>query len=56
MPQTPGDQGHPREVIALAGVGDLGRYVCEELLASPYFSVVILTRSVRSLKIEMLSS
>ena len=35
-----------RQVIAIAGAGDLGRYICEELLASPDFSVVILTRSV----------
>ncbi|KAL9130664.1 MAG: hypothetical protein Q9217_001191 [Psora testacea] len=35
----------PRQVIAVAGVGDLGRYICEELLASPVFDVVVLTRS-----------
>lgn len=34
------------EVVAVAGVGDLGRYVCEELLASPSFDVVVLTRQV----------
>ncbi|KAL9006068.1 MAG: hypothetical protein Q9188_001195 [Gyalolechia gomerana] len=33
-----------RQVIAVAGVGHLGRYVCEELLASPNFDVVVLTR------------
>ncbi|KAL8849529.1 MAG: hypothetical protein Q9221_005463 [Calogaya cf. arnoldii] len=33
-----------RQVIAVAGVGQLGRYVCEELLASPDFEVVVLAR------------
>jgi len=36
------------QVIALAGAGDLGRYVCEELLASDQFHVVVLTRGVRA--------
>ena len=35
-----------RQVIAIAGAGSLGRYICEELLSSPDFSLVILTRSV----------
>ena len=35
-----------RKVIALAGVGDLGRYVSEELHASNHFDCVILTRGV----------
>lgn len=35
-----------RQVVAVAGVGDLGRYVCEELLASPDFHVIVLTRQV----------
>ena len=39
MPQDP-------QVVAVAGVGHLGRYVCEELLASPDFDVVVLTREV----------
>ena len=34
------------QVVAVAGVGHLGRYVCEELLASPDFDVVVLTREV----------
>ncbi|KAI4222735.1 MAG: hypothetical protein L6R36_005939 [Xanthoria steineri] len=34
-----------RQVIAVAGAGHLGRYVCEELLASPDFRPVVLTRS-----------
>lgn len=38
--------GDARQVIALAGVGDLGRYVCEELHASPDFDVIVLTRAV----------
>lgn len=33
-----------RQTIALAGAGDLGRYVYEELLASPLFDVVVLSR------------
>ncbi|KAL8749303.1 MAG: hypothetical protein Q9184_006862 [Pyrenodesmia sp. 2 TL-2023] len=33
-----------RQVIAIAGAGHLGKYVCEELLASPDFDVVVLTR------------
>ncbi|KAL8785247.1 MAG: hypothetical protein Q9195_008720 [Heterodermia aff. obscurata] len=33
-----------REVIVVAGVGELGRYVCEELQASPEFDLVVLTR------------
>ncbi|KAL8726070.1 MAG: hypothetical protein Q9166_006949 [cf. Caloplaca sp. 2 TL-2023] len=33
-----------RPLIALAGVGDLGRYVCEELVASSYFDVIVLSR------------
>lgn len=35
------------EVIAIAGAGDLGRYVCEEILKSPSFVPVILSRGVR---------
>ncbi|KAI4100216.1 MAG: hypothetical protein L6R37_005621 [Teloschistes peruensis] len=35
---------HSKPVIALAGVGNLGRYICEELLASPNFDVVVLSR------------
>ena len=38
-----------REVIVVAGVGDLGRYVCEELQASSEFEVVVLTRGVSKL-------
>ncbi|KAI4251761.1 MAG: hypothetical protein LQ352_004673 [Teloschistes flavicans] len=34
----------PRPVIALAGVGNLGRYICEELVASAHFDVVVLSR------------
>ena len=41
--------GDARQVIALAGVGDLGRYVCEELHASPDFEVIVLTRAVSHL-------
>ena len=37
-----------REVIVVAGVGELGRYICEELHASSGFEVVVLTRGVRS--------
>ncbi|KAL9130411.1 MAG: hypothetical protein Q9175_007030 [Cornicularia normoerica] len=34
------------QIVALAGVGDLGKYICEELLASPLFDVVVLSRRV----------
>ncbi|MCJ1470878.1 hypothetical protein MMC07_009525 [Pseudocyphellaria aurata] len=34
----------PRQVIALAGVGCLGKYVCEELLADDRFDVVVISR------------
>lgn len=44
MPMT--RTGTP-EVIAIAGAGDLGRYVCEEILKSPSFVPVILSRGVR---------
>ncbi|KAL8878504.1 MAG: hypothetical protein Q9192_008438 [Flavoplaca navasiana] len=33
-----------RQVIAVAGVGHLGRYICEELLAAPDFDVIVLSR------------
>ncbi|KAL8753742.1 MAG: hypothetical protein Q9199_004840 [Rusavskia elegans] len=33
-----------RQVVAVAGVAHLGRYICEELLASPDFEVVVLAR------------
>lgn len=45
MPMT--RTGTP-EVIAIAGAGDLGRYVCEEILKSTSFVPVILSRGVRS--------
>ena len=35
-----------REVIAVAGVGDLGKYICEELVASDQFDVIVLSRGV----------
>ncbi|KAL9638264.1 MAG: hypothetical protein Q9164_001667 [Protoblastenia rupestris] len=38
-----------RQTIAVAGVGDLGKYICEELLASPHFDIIVLTRSVSHL-------
>lgn len=34
------------QVIAVAGVGDLGKYICEELLASDKFTVIVLSRGV----------
>lgn len=36
-----------RQVIAVAGVGDLGKYICEELLASDEFTAIVLSRGVR---------
>ena len=38
-----------KQVIALAGVGAVGKYLCEELLASDRFDVVVLSRNVRSI-------
>lgn len=38
-----------KQVIALAGVGAVGKYFCEELLASDRFDIVVLSRSVRSI-------
>ena len=35
-----------QEVIALAGAGDLGRYVCEEFLRCSDFVPIILSRGV----------
>ena len=35
-----------RKVIAIAGAGDLGRYVCEELLWSSSFVPIVLSRGV----------
>ena len=35
-----------QQVVAIAGVGNLGKYACEELLADDRFDVVVLTRSV----------
>ena len=35
-----------RQVIAVAGVGHLGRYICEELLAAPDFDIIVLSRQV----------
>lgn len=34
-----------KQVVALAGVGAVGKYLCEELLASDRFDVVVLSRS-----------
>jgi hypothetical protein len=35
-----------RQVIAVAGVGILGNYICDELQKSPGFDIIVLTRSV----------
>ena len=35
-----------RQVIALAAVGCMGKYVCEELLADDRFDVVVISRAV----------
>ena len=37
-----------RKVIAIAGAGDLGRYVCEEFLKSSSFVPIVLSRGVSS--------
>ena len=35
-----------RQVILVGGVGDLGKYACEELFASEHFDVAVLSRTV----------
>ena len=37
MPKT-------RKIIAIAGFGDLGKYIAEKLLASPEFDVIVFSR------------
>lgn len=34
------------QTIAVAGVGNLGKYICEELLKDERFEVVVLARQV----------
>ena len=34
------------QVIAVAGVGNLGKYICDELRKAPDFDVIVLTRKV----------
>ena len=41
-----GPPDESKEIIAVAGVGNLGKYICEELLASQDFAPIILTRNV----------
>jgi tRNA A37 threonylcarbamoyladenosine dehydratase len=36
-----------RQVIAVAGVGDLGKYACEELIRDERYDLVVLSRKVR---------
>ncbi|KAI4090958.1 MAG: hypothetical protein L6R37_007813 [Teloschistes peruensis] len=45
MDGSPSAQGASRQVIALAAVGCMGRYVCEELLKDDRFDVVVISRS-----------
>ena len=35
-----------RPVVALAAIGNLGKFVCEELIADGHFDFVVLTRQV----------
>jgi hypothetical protein len=35
-----------RQVIALAAVGNLGKYTCEEIVANDRFDVVVISRQV----------
>ena len=35
------------KVVAVAGVGNLGKYICEEVQAAGEFEVVVLSRKVR---------
>ncbi len=37
-----------RQTIALAGVGNLGRYICEELISDDRFDVVAISRQVNT--------
>ena len=37
-----------RQTIALAAVGSMGKFVCEDLLADDRFNVVVISRGVRS--------
>ena len=45
-----GTSNDTRKVIAIAGAGDLGRYVCEEFLRSASFVPIVLSRGVSSPK------
>lgn len=38
-----------KQVIAIAGVGGLGQYICEELSADDRFTVIVLTRQVSAI-------
>ena len=35
-------------MVALAAIGNLGKFVCEELIADGRFDVVVLTRQVKT--------
>lgn len=48
MDSSQSGQGASCQVIALAAVGCMGRYVCEELLKDDRFDVVVISRSVRT--------
>lgn len=43
--------GGPRPVVALAAIGNLGKFLCEELLADGRFDFVVLTRQVSILTV-----
>lgn len=47
-PESTGQYVNNPQVIALVGVGNLGRYICEALLADDRFDVVVLARRVIS--------
>lgn len=43
---------HAMNTIAIAGVGNLGRYLCEEILQSSSFNLIVLSRKVSHLAIR----
>ena len=49
---SPKTDSRSRSTIALAAVGNLGKYLCEELLHDSRFDVVVLSRKVRVVDAE----
>lgn len=42
---------HERTTVAIAGAGDVAKYLVEELLAGKHFNIVVLSRAVRPLSL-----